>query len=320
MPTLDARFFAGGGDIPADIAEKLTVRNASDRDRDILTKLGWEGQLIGFVGIVLSTDGKSVTGARFGLQGKLAEQPIAVQAAKLWAEAERDISLVIDLPEAATFKFTSGTLCSDFLAKEEVKYKVMKGAVRVNKQEEDSVGCTGFCLRVIAHLDKSSNTRNGPGPHLKVSVLVFPENVAELEERSDKACEPGWPGIKMVESKAELFPKVQRGTWGAPMFPLLIAAGRASTSAAIPEGDKLRFALASLMRTAVVPTACASRRSLTTKCQEICSGAAMAAGKQPSISWPAATTPAIDRGKIAFKILTRSTMSRRCFNISFSDA
>jgi hypothetical protein len=81
MPTLDARFFAGGGDIPLDIAEKLTVRAASDRDRDILTKLGWEGQLIGFAGVVLSTDGKSVSGARFGLQGKIAEQAVTVQAA-----------------------------------------------------------------------------------------------------------------------------------------------------------------------------------------------------------------------------------------------
>jgi hypothetical protein len=262
-----------------------------------LTKLGWEGQLIGFAGVVLSTDGKSVSGARFGLQGKIAEQAVTVQAAKLWGDAERDISLVIELPDAAAFKFSSGTLCSDFLAKEEIKYKVMKGAERVSRQEEADAGCANFCLRILAHLDKSSNVRNGPGPHFKVSVLVFPESVAELEERSSKTREPGWPGIKLAEGKAELFPKAQRGTWGAPMFPLLIAASRASSSSAVPDGDKLRFALASLMRTAVVPTACASRRSLTAKCQEICSGAAAASGKQPTISWPASTMPAAERGR-----------------------
>jgi hypothetical protein len=45
MTDLEKQYFAGGGDIPSDIAKKLTLRANSDRDRDILTSLGWEGQL-----------------------------------------------------------------------------------------------------------------------------------------------------------------------------------------------------------------------------------------------------------------------------------
>jgi hypothetical protein len=46
MPDLDGRFFTGGGDIPVDIAKKLTIRDSSVRDRDVLISLGWEGQLL----------------------------------------------------------------------------------------------------------------------------------------------------------------------------------------------------------------------------------------------------------------------------------
>jgi hypothetical protein len=129
MAISDGRFFQGSGDIPPDIVNKLLVRSGSDREA--LTKLGWEGQLVGYTGLVLSGDGKSVAGVRFGIQGKLAAGAVLLQAAKLWQGAERDILLTIDLPEAAAYKFSSGTLYSDYLEQEETKYKMMRGRERV---------------------------------------------------------------------------------------------------------------------------------------------------------------------------------------------
>jgi hypothetical protein len=93
MPDLDKQYFAGGGDIPSDIAGQLTLHASSDRDRDILTNLGWEGQLIGYMGVSLSTDGKKVTGARFGIQGKLTTGAVELQAAKLWERVSRDVTV-----------------------------------------------------------------------------------------------------------------------------------------------------------------------------------------------------------------------------------
>jgi hypothetical protein len=52
MTVLDGKFFPGNGDIPPDIAEKLIVRNGSDRE--VLTRLGWEGQLVSYIGLALS--------------------------------------------------------------------------------------------------------------------------------------------------------------------------------------------------------------------------------------------------------------------------
>jgi hypothetical protein len=297
MPDLDGQYFIGGGDIPFDIAKKLTIKESRVRDRDILTGLGWEGQLIGYVGLILSGDGKRVTGARFGMQGKLATAPTELQAAKLWENVARDVTVVIELPEAAAFRFAGGTLYSDFLAQDDCKVKFQKGGTDVAAGEERQLGVGQLCLRLFAYLDKSSNSRSGPGPHLKVMVLVYPLSVEQLEELSVYTQAPGWPGVKLVEGKAELFPRAQAGTWGAPMFPLLLATQRASTTDEVPSGAKLRFAMAALMRTATLPTVCASRRSLVNKCQEVMDGGEEPVGRAPTIGWPAATEPPIDRGR-----------------------
>jgi hypothetical protein len=220
-----------------------------------------------------------------------------IQAAKVWQGAERNVQLSIDLPDLAAYKFSSGSLTSEYLEQEETKYKLMKGRERIARENESEAGATGFCTRLFVYLDKSSNARNGPGPHLKLQVLIFPMRVEQLEELSDKTQAAGWPGIKLAEAKAELFPKAQAGTWGAPVFPLLIAGGRAATSQDIPAGDRLRYALAALMRTAVVPVSCASKRSLDAKCQEALDGGEDPAGKKPSVSWPETVEPASDRGR-----------------------
>jgi hypothetical protein len=295
MTVLDGKFFRGNGDIPPDIAEKLIVRNGSDRE--VLTRLGWEGQLVSYIGLALAGDGRSVTGARFGVQGKLANAPVSIQAAKLWQGVERDIQLTIELPEAAAYKFSGSSLVSDYLEQENTKYKLMRGRDRIARDSESEVGATGFCTRLFAYLDKSSNARNGPGPHIKLQLLIFPSKVEQLEDLSEKTQAAGWPGIKLAEAKADFFPKAQAGTWGAPVFPLLLTGERAASVRDVPAGDKLRFAMAALMRTAVVPVSCASRRSLDSKCQEALDGGEDPDGKKPSICWPDVREPAGERGR-----------------------
>jgi hypothetical protein len=297
MPDLDGQYFFGDGDIPHDIAEKLTIRESRVRDRDILTGLGWEGQLIGYVGLITSGDGKKITGARFGMQGKLAAAAVELQAAKLWEKVARDITVAVELPDAAAFRFAGGTLYSDYLAQEDCKVKFKKSGVDIPTGEESQLGIGHLCLRLYAYLDKSSNSRGGPGPHLKVMVLVYPLSVEQLEELSVFTQAPGWPGVKLVEGKAELFPKAQRGTWGAPMFPLIVATQRASSTDEVPTGAKLRFAMAALMRTATLPTVCASRRGLVNKCQEVMDGGEEPVGRTPTVCWPVAPEPPRERGR-----------------------
>jgi hypothetical protein len=305
MPELDKRHFTGGGDVPLDIARQLTLRSGSDRDRDTLTRLGWEGQLIGYVGLIISADGKKVTGARFGMQGKLAASEIDLQAAKLWDRVARDVTISVEVPEAAAFRFAGGTLYSDYLAQEDCKVRYKKGEAIFSEDEAEQHGIGKLCLRLFVYLDKSSNTRGGPGPHLKAMVLVYPLSVDELEELTTLSQAPGWPGVKLVESKAELFPKAQAGTWGAPIFPLILASQRSPASEEIPSGDRLRFAMAALMRTATLPTTCASRKSLVAKCQDVLDGGQEPAGRSPSVCWPAAAEPARERGSL-FKFLRSS--------------
>jgi hypothetical protein len=206
------------------------------------------------VGLVASGDGRRVTGARFGMQGKLAATTVELQAAKLWEKVARDVTVAVELPDATAFRFASGTLYSDYLAQEDFKVKFKKSGVDVAAGQESQLGIGQLCLRLYAYLDKSSNVWGGLGPHLKVMVLVYLLSVEQLEELSVFTQEPGWPGVKLVEGKAELFPKAQAGTWGAPMFPLIVAMQRASTTEEVPSGAKLRFAMVALMRTATLTT------------------------------------------------------------------
>jgi hypothetical protein len=254
--------------------------------------------LIGYIGVIISADGRKVNSARFGLQGKIAGAAIDLQAAKLWDRVAKDVSVSIEVPEAAAFRFAGGTLYSDYVAQEDCKVIFKRGGVPIDSDEASELGAGQLCLRLFAYLDKSSNVRNGPGPHLKVMVLVYPMNVEELEELSMLSQAPGWPGVKLVEAKAELFPRTQAGTWGAPMFPLLLAGQRAAAVEEVPDGDRLRFAIAALMRTATLPSTCASRKSLTGKCQDVLDSGQEPTGRSPSICWPSAPEPARERGRL----------------------
>jgi hypothetical protein len=47
---------------------------------------------------VISADGKKATGARFGMQGRQATGELQLQAAKLWDNVARDVSVFLEVP------------------------------------------------------------------------------------------------------------------------------------------------------------------------------------------------------------------------------
>ena len=232
MPDLDPKWFSGAAELPPDIATKLTVEDFHGLTDRALTALGWEGQLISVAGLTVSQDGALVQNARFIARGMLCTAPVAVKAAHLWEGAPEDVMLHVTVPDCTNFLFSGGELCSDYLPQAAVKYVVTRGGQPVLPTEWEPLNIGDFSLRLIAHLGKTSNGKCGP--HFRMSVLMFPFSVEQLNDLSDATQSVSWPGIRILEGKSELFPRPPPGFWGCPLFPILNVQDRAANCSTLP--------------------------------------------------------------------------------------
>ena len=213
MPELAGKYFRGAADIPESRA--AVTFGDGDAINDTLTRLGWEGQIVGAVVLQLSVDGSMVTSGQFLMRGELAKEVIKVKVDKLWEKAGKDIVLSFSMPRAEEFSFPGGLMTSEYLASTSIRATFIRGETVIPEADwaEERIG--NFSLRIICHLGKTSNGTTGP--HLKYTVLLFPYSPAELEELSDVMQSTSWPGIRVLEGQCGFFPTHQRGS-GARHF------------------------------------------------------------------------------------------------------
>ncbi len=295
MPDLKQQFFAGGGDLPAAWRERLTTASYGLGLRDTLTKLGWSGQPCATVCLVLSADGLRITNGSFALWGELSDEPIEVPTSKLWEGTPRGATLHIRGLTGQVFSFNGGMLHSEYLDSNKFELAFSKAGQPILSQDWANNNLGNISLRAIAHLDKTSN-RSGK-PRIKYTVIAALMSADELVELSERTQHVSWPGIKILEGHAEFFPTAENTPWGAPFFPLLCCRERPDDSVTCPPGDHIRFALAEIMRSAALPTACVTRGALNEKGQEILDADSEPEARGPSITWPPVERPPPDRGK-----------------------
>jgi len=294
MVSLDTKFFQGDGDLPLDIRDRVTISDFHESTATALRSAGWEGQLISTVGLGISADGQLVQNATFIMQGALHNAAIPLKASGIWEGASKDVTMHITLPDCSAFQFTGGELCSDFLPQALVKTAFTReGGQPVLPTEWEAYKLGSYSLRLIAHLDKSSNGR--AGPHFRVSVLLFPLSVDELLELSEAVQSPAWPGIRILEGKSELFPRAPPGIWGCPLFPLINTSNRAEGCDVLPSGPRLRYAIAELLKSAVLPTACKGA-GLRKQMEGMAADPEAYEARQPAVTWPTAPRPADNTG------------------------
>jgi len=293
---LDERFFAGGGDLPADIRQRTLVTDYHDSMEATLRGVGWEGNLISTVGLTVSADGHLVQSARFCMRGALHDAAIPIKACSIWDGAPKEVSLILTLPDSSAFQFNGGELCSDYLPQSQVKFAFQRDdGTPVSPSEWDAAKLGQFSLRLMAHLDKSSNGR--VGPHFRVTVLLFPLSIDALQELSNATQCAAWPGYKILEGKSELFPRAPHGGWGCPIFPIINTCQRAADCTAVPGGDHLRYAIAELMRSAAPPTAHKSKNGLAKAMEEMAADPSLCEPRTPAVVWPAAPRPPASAGR-----------------------
>jgi hypothetical protein len=220
---------------------------------------------------------------QFLLRGNLTKEPIEIQANILWPAAEPDIFLTITLPDGAAFRFNSGNLSSDLIACEDFQHGFRQNDRAIVPSEWKDKGVGETAIRAVCHLDKTSNGRLGP--RIKVTTLIFPRSVDDMNQLSDATQSPAWPGIRVLENTCDLFPKVKE--WGEPVCPLFLRGSDYADAPNIPPPDELRFHVAAIMRSAKRPTVCTKQKALQKQWEKALENIEELE-KEPSISWPEA--------------------------------
>ncbi len=276
MAPLFKKWFKATGDLHK-IADNLLTPSFGQPVVQTLARLEWDGNFTACIGIELSPDNKHVARSEFMLRGLPTKEPVEIQANNLWASAGPDVKLTIHIPDGGIFKFAGGTLASDYVAGEDVRHSFTKGGNIIVPTERAANGVGDISIRVVCHLDKSSNVK---GPYIKATFLIFPHSVDEL---SAATLSPAWPGLRILENSCDFFPKSQE--WKDPCCPLIMLGCTRLDNTNLPPGPEIRFHIAALMRSARRPTSCTKLKTLTKQLEK-----AMTSVEdlelEPSIVWP----------------------------------
>ena len=294
MPELDTRWFNTGNQLARSLVPRIQVTSFGAPVDQALKDLGWNGSdAVAGLGLELSPDCQRVQDAQFLLRGKLAAEPVVRPAASIWKDAAKDVSLQVEIPNGGRFRFSNGSLASDYLSCDEAKIRFSRGDAAILPCDWAAAGVGDFALRVICHLDKRSNQRQGP--LIKFVVLLVPLSIDELSQNEASTSSSAWPGFKLAEDEARFCPITDRDTWGDPICPLLMHNGRADATSHTPPADEMRFQIASVMRTARLAVTCKTANGWLKqrdKAEEDISNME----KQPLITWPAAPRHAAPQG------------------------
>jgi len=265
---------------------------------DTIIADGWDGQApVTTISLVLTADGTRISSGHFGLWGDLAGAAVDIPACKLWEGVPKGTTLSIRQLRGEKFTFPGGQLHSAFADQAVFDVAYSRAGQPIMPQDWAENNIDQLSLRAVCYLDRTSNKRNNP--KIKFTVLAAPLSTDAMTRLSGSTQHVTWPGIKILEGTADLFPGAPPGEWAAPVYPFLCAKDRSAAATAadkIPPAEHILFALAELMRSAALPTACTSRAVMNEKGQEILDSGVDPELRGPTITWPPATMPAPDLG------------------------
>ena len=317
MPDLKAGFFEGNPVITPEWINRLSSTTAGLGLRDALSSLGWKGESVATISLLTSPDGTRVTNGVFNLWGTLSAETIEFQASKLWEGTHRNTTIRIQNLQGQAFRFSSGQLQSDYLDSEHFEISVTRAGQDIAAADWAANGVGHIALRAIAHIDKTANRADWP--LLKVTILAVPLSADEIAALSERTHHPAWPGIRVLECRADLFPRPTEAQWGCPIWPFICTRNREANINTIPSPAHLQHAIAEMMRTAALPTACGSRGALNEKGQAILDAGDDPEIRRPSITWPECERPPPDRGNHIYLLYSTSqsgfthTITRRAW-------
>jgi hypothetical protein len=293
MAPLDGKWFQNPEDLPELIAENLEVASLGSPVNSVLGRNGWDGTTVAGVGLELANDNRSVKSGQFYIRGPLSKDNGNYQANRLWEQGAKDANVTIQFPHGGEFDFSEGSLASDYLPGEAVKITIERDGQIVNPADWAKLGIKEFSVRLVAYLDRQSNKSE---PKVKFTLLFFPSTKEKMEEISDAVRGPAWPGVKILEGNADLFPRAPQNGWGCPIYPLLATGVRFLNAPNLPSGQELRYAIGRIMESARLPVPCATQATMKKKWSKLEEDPDSYEERIPSVVWPQQLEPATRTG------------------------
>ena len=155
------------------------------------------------------------------------------------------------------------------------------------------LGIGDFCARMVCQIDSSSNGRKGVV--LKYHIILFPVNAEDLQE-SPECRYAGWPGIRISEGTMPFGPKPTE-PWRCPCVPFIRPGAPYSEIPSAPSSDRLRAAIAAIMRNSAQPDLVETGFQAVAKWDRIRANPREMVNTFPSITWPRHIMPQNDRGE-----------------------
>jgi len=297
MAPLEGRWFEGGGGIPVPITTNLVVASFGYPVAATLGQNGWDGKLMAGIGLELAPDNSSVTRGQVIMRGSLYTDTATIQASKLWETADKEVLVDITFPNAAEFDFAAGRMHNEYLTSEGIRVVASKEGRPILPTDWGKFGIKHFCLRLFLNVAKPSVFTNMK-PGVKFTMLFFPHTVAEMSEWTDLVQEAGWPGVKILEGEAQLFPQAPAGAWGCPIYPLICPGSRLAQQPTLPPPAEMRHVIGRIIDTARQPNAYASHATLKRKWGKIIADPEEYQEREPLVTWPQAPEPTTNSGKL----------------------
>ena len=300
MPELDKNLFAGSADIDSDEARGAEVQNLGNDVSRKLSSSGWNGiEGVGCIGLVLSADNERVERGTLIVRGQLEEEPVRIEANKIWADADENAVLSLKLDKGEIFTFTAAGLTSDILPQENIHHGLYlvreeRAPRPVLEGEYEQLGIGNFCLRMTCTIAKSSSVRKGV--ILKYSILIFPDSKGDMLSTYDLAQSPAWPGMRVMDGEIAMWPRPTT-KWGCPILPFFMPGTPFEQLPRLPASEEIRHAVATIMERGVLPETGRTGAALLTKWRKLANNPADLAVKAGPVTWPKTGTPAQVQGK-----------------------
>lgn len=281
MPVLNKKWFGETGEFTQELARHVNTAGMGHPINLSLTNLGWKGQLVAGIGIELTPDNSHISRGEFFLRGVPTKDFVDINATDLWPTATEGTILSVMVPDTNMFRFSSGTLVSEYVHSEHYRFFFKRGSNTLVPSEWAAHNVGDTTIRAVVHLDKTSNSK--AGPRAKTTFLIFPNSAEDMADLSDSTQSPAWPGFRVLETTCDFFPKVAE--WRDPICPLIIHGSDPTNAPNLPPGQEFRFHVAAIMKSAKRPTTCTNRKALHKQWTKALDDIEQLE-QDPTITWP----------------------------------
>jgi hypothetical protein len=169
--------------------------------------------------------------------------------------------LALTIPNLDVFSFELGGLWSELVPSVRIVHSFHRpDSSVVLADERRAAGISDFSARMVCQVSSTSDGRKGIV--VKFVILLFPEAAEELNN-SPEAQLPGWPGIKAYEGTLGLVP------WQCPVLPFIRPGVPFAEHAMAPASDRIRWAVAAIMRKCGQPVILNDGRAVLAKWEQI---------------------------------------------------